>query len=115
PGQVTGSAVIAGRVTDDRAGVAALLAALVDHPPVHVRFDTAGNFSFNSPAAGGPHTAHLRATDQAGNASGVLDVSFTLDNQPPTVNLQSPGPSDVTASTRLTGQVSDDRSGVASL
>jgi RHS repeat-associated protein len=122
PGLVTNHNVtVAGTVTDDRSGVALLQAAVDGGAYAAVAFDAAGNFHFATAlpldhTADGSHTVHLRAADRAGNVSAVTDVSFTLDTVPPTVSITAPAPGLTTDSNiTVTGRVSDDRAGVASL
>src|SRR5437660_10309272 len=79
-----------------------------------------GSFSFATTlsldhTADGPHTEHLKATDNAGNAS-FFDVTFTLDTVAPTIAVSSPTNGQSTNSNvTVAGQVTDDRSGIASL
>src|SRR5262249_7830875 len=109
-----------GRVRADRAGEAALQAALDggSYAPMNLNGDGTFSFATTLPldhSADGPHTEHLRATDRAGNVS-FFDVSFTLDTVSPLVAVSTPAPGLVTnQNIALTGQVTDDRSGVASL
>jgi RHS repeat-associated protein len=118
---VNHNVIVSGVAVDDRTGVA-LLEAAVDggaYSPVRVRF--AGTFTLTTSlpldgTADGPHTVHLRATDGAGNVSPTADLPFTLDTVPPVVSISSPGPGHTfQANPTVTGQVTDDRSGVASL
>jgi hypothetical protein len=64
----------------------------------------------------GSHTLSLEAGDAAGNVSSIVDVSFTLDTQAPTITVTSPA-DNTTTGTNLTvvGQASDATSGVAQL
>jgi hypothetical protein len=111
---------ITGQVTDGGSGVASLQAALDNGTLAPVSLGSGGSFSFAinlslNGTADGPHTEHLKATDNAGNVS-TLDVTFTLDTVPPTITVSSPAPGLVTNhNVTITGQVTDDRSGVASL
>jgi hypothetical protein len=122
PGLATNSnATVTGQVTDDLSGVASLQAAVDGGSYSNVSFDSGGNFSFTTAlktdgSADGTHTVHLRATDGAGNASAVADVSFTLDTVAPQVTVTAPTPGPTTnTNVTVTGQTTDDRSGVASL
>jgi RHS repeat-associated protein len=111
---------VAGQVTDNGSGVASLQAALDGGAFAPLTLGSGGSFSFLTTlaldhSADGPHTEHLKATDNAGNVSS-LDVSFTLDTVPPVITVTSPPPNTVTnQNVTVTGQVTDDRSGVASL
>src|SRR5207253_2415299 len=108
---------ITGQVTDDRSGVASLLAALDGGNFAAVNLG-GGAFGFATAlpldhTADGPHTEHLQATDHAGNVS-FFDVSFTLDTVAPAIAVASPPSGLVTnGNFTLTGQATDDRSGVA--
>src|SRR5262249_11399017 len=63
----------------------------------------------------GTHTEQLEATDQAGNIS-FASVSFTLDTVSPVITVTSPASNLFTnQNVTVSGQVTDDRSGVASL
>jgi RHS repeat-associated protein len=120
PGLVTNQNVtMAGQVTDDRSGVAALQAALDSGSYAVVNLNTNGAFSFATAlpldhTADGTHTEHLKAIDNAGNVS-LFDVSFTLDTVAPSINITSPLNQTTNHNVTITGQVTDDRSGVASL
>jgi hypothetical protein len=111
---------ITGQVTDDRPG-SSLQAQVDSGASAAVSLDASGNFSFTTGllldgSADGSHAVHLRATDRAGNASGVVDVPFLLDTQPPTITVSSPTSGGVTrADPTVTGRVTDAVSGVASL
>jgi hypothetical protein len=122
PGPATRTNVtVAGQVTDNLGGVAALEEQVDAGPFAPVSFDPSGNFSFATSlaldgSADGSHTVRLRATDGAGNVSGLTDVDFTLDTRPPTVNLTGPAPG-TTTNTNVTvaGQVTDSLTSVASV
>src|SRR5262249_20957977 len=63
----------------------------------------------------GSHTEHLKAIDQVGNIS-FFDASFTLDTVPPAIAVTAPAAGALTnQNVTIIGQVTDDRSGVASL
>src|SRR5262249_23080309 len=91
PGLVTYQNVtVAGQVTDGGSGVASLQAALDGGAFAAVGLGAGGAFNFATAlpldhTADGPHTAHLKAADRAGNVS-FFDVLFTLDTVSPTVN-----------------------------
>ncbi|MBI3468480.1 MAG: tandem-95 repeat protein [Planctomycetes bacterium] len=75
--------LVVGTVADDLSGVASLVAQIDDGPFFDVMFDAAGSFSFPTDFAldgseDGRHRVRLRATDEAGNVSGFVDVFFTL-------------------------------------
>lgn len=111
---------VTGQVVDDSAGVASLQAALDgdSFAAVTLGGDGAFDITTNLPldhTADGQHIEHLKATDNAGNVS-LVDVSFTLDTTAPTIRVNTPSPGSVTNhNVAVTGQVVDDRSGVASL
>jgi hypothetical protein len=122
PGPVTnGNVTVTGQVSDDTSGVATLQAAVDGGAFAPVSFDASGDFTFTTAlaldhSADGPHTAHLRAYDRAGNLSEVTDVAFTLDTVPPTVSVTAPASGlAVNHNLTITGVTADDRSGVASL
>jgi len=120
-GLVTNSNLtLAGQVTDNLVGVAALQAAVDGGAYAPVSFDTAGDFSLTTAlpldhSADGPHAVHLRATDLVGNVSPATDFAFTLDTTPPVVTVTSPAPGlTVNQNITVAGQVTDALSGVAS-
>lgn len=81
--------------------------------------EIANIFGFNQtpPAStvNGQHTVTLQAGDAAGNTAS-LDVSFTLDEEPPTIALTGPADGQATGdNVTVTGQVSNAVSGVAGL
>ena len=86
PGLITQQNVtITGQVTDDRSGVATLEEAVDGGTFTPLSIDTHGSFSLTTAlaldgSANGTHTVHLRSTDNAGNVSGVSDVSFDLES-----------------------------------
>src|SRR5207302_90255 len=64
----------------------------------------------------GSHTVNLRATDLAGNVSGLVSTTFILDAQPPQVTIASPVSGLPTNhNVTVSGRVTDNLSGVASL
>src|SRR5262249_43951539 len=64
----------------------------------------------------GSHTVYLQATDLASNVSNLASIPLTLDTVPPTITLTSPASGVSTdQNITITGLVSDDRTGVASL
>ncbi|HQU41647.1 MAG TPA: Ig-like domain-containing protein [Pirellulales bacterium] len=74
---------ISGHVADATSGVASLTAAIDAGAFVPVTIDASGNFSFLTTlaldgTADGPHSVHMEATDEAGNTSAPVDLSFTL-------------------------------------
>lgn len=111
---------IAGQATDDRSGIASLQAALDGGAFAPVSLGAGGSFHFATAlpldhTADGTHTERLKATDKAGNVS-FFDVTFTLDTVSPTIVVTTPITAPFTNhNVMITGQVSDDRSGVASL
>jgi hypothetical protein len=121
PGSLTNhNATVAGRVTDNLSGVASLQAQVDSGSFANVSFDASGNYSFATSlatdgSADGTHTINLRATDRAGNVSGLFTTSFILDTQPPTITVASPAAHAFTKSVMVTGLVTDNLSGVASL
>jgi RHS repeat-associated protein len=112
---------VSGRVFDLISPVTSLQAQVDAGSFFDVAFDSSGNFHFDTTlpldhSADGGHTVRLKASDQASNVSPTTMVSFTLDTQPPTVAIQSPAAGFVTnQNVTVAGQVTDDRSGVASL
>jgi RHS repeat-associated protein len=83
-GLVTNTNVtVAGTVTDAVSGVGLLQAWVDTGAPASVAVDASSHFSFTTalPLAGsadGDHAVHLQARDNAGNVSGISDVSFQL-------------------------------------
>jgi hypothetical protein len=112
--------LVSGTVTDDLSGVAMLQEQVDSGPFQAVAVDPAGHFVLVTAlplngAADGMHTVHLRAIDAAGNASDAL-ASFGLDTTGPSITIASPGPdAAVSSSPVVTGQVSDNLAGVATL
>ncbi len=113
---------VAGLVADQTSGVASLEAQLDGGSFFPVSFDTSsGAFSFvtqlsTDGSADGTHTFNLQATDQAGNTSPLDGVSFILDTTAPVITLTSPTGSPLTnQNLTITGQVTDNLSGVQSL
>jgi RHS repeat-associated protein len=83
---------VAGRVTDNLAGIKALQGQLDSGGFFPVLFDASGNFNLRTTlpldgSAGGLHTVQLAATDKAGNSSAVTAITFSLDTIPPTVSF----------------------------
>jgi hypothetical protein len=124
PGETANQNItVVGTVSDKLSGVASLQASVDSSPFVPVAHDTSGAFSFPTlfllqGSADGPHTVHLRAVDQAGNTSAVVDEPFVLDTLPPTVTINSPAPGTILATKTnviAVGHVADGISGVASL
>ncbi|MBX9579612.1 MAG: Ig-like domain-containing protein [Gemmataceae bacterium] len=90
-GPVRDNPAVIGTVTDDRAGVA-LLQAAVDGGFVDVPVAADGAFSFTPSlplggSADGSHAIRFRAIDRAGNISAPTDLAFTLDSVSPTVGF----------------------------
>ena len=84
--------IVAGRVNDERTGVARLQARVDGGALFDVFFDPHGAFSFPTtlPLDGtddGSHTVELQGTDQAGNVSSFFDIDFTLDSSPPSATF----------------------------
>jgi YD repeat-containing protein len=84
---------VSGQVTDNLAGVGSLQVALDGGAYADVAFDASGNFHF-TPALSldgsqdGTHVIHLRATDRAGNLSGLTNVTFDLQAGQPGILLR---------------------------
>jgi hypothetical protein len=83
---------VTGTVSDSLSGVHTLEAQLDAGPFSAIPFDASGNFTDSTAllldhSADGPHTLQLRATDKAGNVSGLTPVTFTLDTTPPLVTF----------------------------
>ncbi|MHC4406506.1 MAG: sialidase family protein, partial [Planctomycetota bacterium] len=75
---------VTGHVTDDLSGVASLDGQVDSGSFFDITFDSSGNFTFDTAlpldgSADGEHACRLRATDQAGNVSGFVEVAFTLE------------------------------------
>ncbi|MHC4404712.1 MAG: SGNH/GDSL hydrolase family protein [Planctomycetota bacterium] len=75
---------VTGHVTDDLSGVALLEGQVDSNSFFAITFDGSGNFTFDTTlpldgSADGEHTCRLRATDHAGNVSGLVEVAFTLE------------------------------------
>jgi hypothetical protein len=122
PGLVTNTNVtIVGRVTAGRSGVASLQVQVDTGSFFDTTFDATGNFRFTTSlgldgSADGSHAVRLRATDGAGKASRVVEVSFILSTSPPTIALRSPTSGLVTHdNVTVAGRVVDMVAGVASL
>src|SRR5262249_49174166 len=111
---------ITGIVTDYRSGVASLQVAVDGGTYSPVSFETSGNFSLTTALAldgtdDVDHTVQFLAYYNAGNSSCETDFTFTLDTAAPTITITSPAGSVTTGQNlTVTGQVADDRSGVAS-
>src|SRR5205823_3626462 len=116
-----GNVTITGRATDTLSGIATLQAQVDGGAFGDVAFDAAGNYHFATTlpltgSADGTHTVGLRATDQAGNATGFSTVTFTLDVTSPLVVITSPDDGATTRSNvTVLGRVTDSLSGVATL
>jgi len=83
---------VAGVTTGNLSGVQILKGQVDGGSFFQVPFDAAGNFSLATTlpldgSADGPHTLQFRATDKAGNVSGLTPVTFTLDTTPPLVSF----------------------------
>ncbi len=77
--------------------------------------DSSGNFSFDVSLAAGANNLQVKATDTFGQQQ-TAALAVLLDTQPPTVTVTSPAPGLVTnTNPTLTGQVTDNLVGVASL
>jgi hypothetical protein len=121
PGLLTDHNVtVSGLVTDNLSGVASLQARVDSGPFFDVTFDPSGNYSFMTAlaldgSADGSHTVNLRATDRAGNASGLFSTSFDLESKP-RVSILSPA-AGTAAHTNITivGHITVGLSGIASL
>ncbi|HUY88576.1 MAG TPA: DUF4214 domain-containing protein, partial [Pirellulales bacterium] len=106
-GQVT----VTGQATDNLSGVQSLTAAVDDGNPVPLTFDASGNFTFTTTlpldgSADGPHVIHFQAADFAGNFSIPTDLNFTLETNPPAIDLTSPTDgATIDGATQLTGTV----------
>jgi hypothetical protein len=79
-----GNVTVTGQLSDTGSGVASLQAQVDAGSPSNVTITSGGTLTFTTAlaldgSANGPHTGHLRATDQVGNVSTPVDVSFTLD------------------------------------
>jgi RHS repeat-associated protein len=117
----TRNVTVTGHTTDALSGVAALQAQVDGGAFADVAFDGAGNYRFATTlpltgAADGTHTVGLRATDRAGNVSALSAVSLTLDTTAPHLVISSPTAALTTnANVTITGQVSDNVAGVATL
>jgi hypothetical protein len=84
------SPTITGVVTDATSVVALLQAQVDGAASTPVALDAAGHFSLPAgPLADGQHSIELTATDGAGNVVST-EVSFNLETQAPTINIQSP-------------------------
>ncbi|MCA9137899.1 MAG: hypothetical protein KDB00_14105, partial [Planctomycetales bacterium] len=97
--QITNTAVtVSGQVDDLVAGVSLLEARHDGGDFFTVGFDGAGQYTFDSTAAGadadGTHTFTLLATDVAGNASPLESVTYVLDTIAPTGTAQLAAASD---------------------
>jgi hypothetical protein len=110
-----------GQATDNLSGVASVEWRIDNGPLASLPFDASGNFAFTTGlaldgSADGAHTIHVRSTDKAGNVSGFVDRSFTLDSQPPLVTIQAPTPGLLTNhDVTVIGQAVDSLSPVVSV
>jgi len=75
---------VTGRVTDNRE-VASAEAQVDAGAFFPLTLDAAGNFSFDTTLAEGPHTVRIRARDDEGNET-VAETTFTVDVTAPPVN-----------------------------
>ena len=86
PGLLTNTNItVDGQVTDPT-GVVLLEASIDGGAFFNVAFDPAGGLHFDTTfaldgSADGPHTVGLRATDTAGNVSGLVETTIELDTQ----------------------------------
>ena len=125
---VSGTAIVAGKL----AGVIAKLEAGFDDTPsgafVSILADLQSNGTFSLDRAeiaridggqalsDGTHTLHLIATDQVSRVSPEYDVTFTLDDQSPTLVLAGLADGTITnKNPAVTGTVTDNLSGVQAL
>ena len=80
---------VTGKLSDALSGVAVLQMQMDAGPFSSATFDAGGNFSITHKSlhldgtADGQHIVHLRASDEAGNTSGLTDLSFTLRTNGP--------------------------------
>ncbi len=77
----------------------------IDLATVDVAVSGGGTWTYTPPVAltNGSHTLSAKAVDAAGNQSPVSDsVSFTVDNQPPSVGISSPASGAQISSTSVT-------------
>ena len=79
---------VTGKLSDARSGVDALQMQIDAGSFSSATVDANGNFSITTSllldgTADGQHTVHLRASDEAGNTSGLTDLSFTLRTDGP--------------------------------
>src|SRR5262249_43786197 len=77
--------------------------------------DASGHYSFGVTLAPGVNVLQVQATDQFGSVV-TTSVQVSLDTQPPQVTILSPAPGLLTdQNVTVTGRVTDNLSGVASL
>nr|WP_161501232.1 Ig-like domain-containing protein [Rhodopirellula sp. SM50] len=112
---------VTGRVLDNLSGVATLEVQLDNGAFGPLSFDADGNFSYQTtlPLDGtgdGVHALKLRATDYAGNTSGIKQLDFVLDTIAPALTVDLPlGGATLAAGARLTGSVSGTGAALVSL
>lgn len=80
---------VTGQITDNQSGVASAQARLNGGDPFALMLAGDGSFSFPTTlpldgSADGAYTIGVRATDASGNTSAFVELTFTLDTQPPT-------------------------------
>ncbi|MEO8497921.1 MAG: hypothetical protein ABI614_22870, partial [Planctomycetota bacterium] len=107
--------------TGDLTGVSQVFAKIDNGAELPVIFDRLGQFTFDpglphDGTADGSHLILFQARDARGNWSSVVALPFELDTAAPSIALTKPsvGPISNTNVT-ITGQVTDNLSGVASL
>ncbi|WP_419580402.1 Ig-like domain-containing protein [Stieleria magnilauensis] len=112
---------VTGRVLDNLSGVATLEAQLDNGAFGPLSFDADGNFSVQTTlpldgTADGAHALKLRATDYAGNTSGIKQLDFVLDTIAPALTVDlPPAGATLAAGARLTGSVSGTGAALVSL
>src|SRR5262249_36389170 len=95
PTASAGNLTIQGQVLDAVSGVAGLEVQFDSNAFTPVTLDPQGRFTFTTSfaldgSADGVHGLRFRASDQAGNQSGLVERNFTLDTQLPQLQITSP-------------------------
>ncbi len=111
---------IIGQVSDAGAPISLLQESVDGGAYTNVPMDSTGHFTFTpalalNGSADGAHTAHFRATDEAGNTS-TTNLRFVLDTKAPKLVVVTPATGLVTGhDPTITGVVGDAGSGVSQL
>jgi hypothetical protein len=121
PGLLTAdNVVVGGQVTDNFSGVASLQAQIDSGPYFSVDFGPTGGYAFETTLAtdgsmDGVHTVNLRATDRAGNTSGLFSTNFDLESKPHITILGPVAGIATHTNLTITGHVSAGQAGITSV